>query len=187
MKKILILNGSPRKKGNTAVLVEELTKILEENNNEVEIFKLNELKINPCQGCFWCYKDFPLKCIQDDVMNTLYPTVLDADIIVFASPVYWFNYSGQLKLFIDRLVALHVKGGHSLDRRKFASIFVYGDSNAEGSGVQNAINSIKHLISYFKGENLGTVHGTADNIGDAAKNLQLLNGVRELAEKIKSS
>jgi len=186
MKKILILNGSPRKKGNTAVLVEELRKILEENNNEVEIFKLNELKINPCQGCFWCYKDYPLKCIQDDVMNTLYPTVLEADIFVFASPVYWFNYSGQLKLFIDRLVALHVKGGHSLDGKKFASIFVYGDTNVEGSGVQNAINSINHLIRYLKGNDLGIVHGTAGNIGDAAKNPQLMNGIRELAEKIKS-
>ena len=187
MNKILILNGSPRKKGNTAILVEELTNILEESDDEVTIFQLNDLKINPCQGCFWCYKDFPLKCVQDDVMNTLYPTVLDSDIIVFASPVYWFNYSGQLKLFIDRLVALHVKGGHALDGKKFASVFVYGDSSVEGSGVQNAINSIKHLIHYFKGENLGIAHGTADNIGDAAKNQQLVTEVRKLAEKIMSN
>ncbi|NPD88893.1 MAG: flavodoxin family protein [Asgard group archaeon] len=186
MKKVLILNGSPRKKGNTAVLVEKLSKILEESNNDVEIFKLNDLNIKPCQGCFWCYKDFPLKCVQDDVMNTLYPTILETDIFVFASPVYWYNYSGQLKLFIDRLVALHVKGGHALDGKKFASMFVYGNSSVEGSGVQNAINSIKYLIHYFKGENLGIVHGTAENIGDAAKNVQLLADVRELAEKIKT-
>ena len=184
MKKILILNGSPRKKGNTAVLVEELSKVLEEDN-EVTIYQLNDLDINPCQGCYWCYKDYPLKCIQDDDMNSLYPTILDSDIFVFASPIYWFNYSGQLKLFIDRLLALHVKGGHSLDGKKFASIFVYGAGSIEGAGVQNAINSIEHLIRYFNGENLGVVHGTAGRIGSAAKNQQLMIAIRDLAEKIK--
>lgn len=186
MKKVLILNGSPRKKGNTSFLIDEMSKALEKSC-DITIFQLNDLNIKPCQGCFWCYKDYPLKCVQDDDMNSLYPTILDSDIFIFASPIYWFNYSGQLKLFIDRLVALHVKGGHALDGKKFASIFVYGDSNAEGSGVQHAINSIKHLISYFRGENLGFVHGTGGSIGAAAKDEQLITRVKELIKKIITS
>jgi multimeric flavodoxin WrbA len=117
-------------------------------------------------------------------MNGIYPEAIEADTIVFASPIYWFNYSGQLKLFIDRLVALHVKGGHKLDEKRFAAIFVYGDTNVEESGVQHAINSIKHLIRYMKGETIGIVHGTANDIGDAEKNTRLVAEVRELANKI---
>ena len=120
-------------------------------------------------------------------MNSLYPTILESDIFVFASPIYWFTYSGQLKLFIDRLLALHVKGGHSLNGKKFASMFVYGAGSIEGSGVQNAINSIEHLIRYFSGENLGTAHGTGGSINAAVKNQKLMNGVHELAKIIKTS
>ena len=60
----------------------------------------------------------------------------------------------------------------------------YGDTNVEGSGVQHAINSIKHLIRYMKGETIGIVHGTANDIGDAEKNARLVAEVRELADKI---
>jgi multimeric flavodoxin WrbA len=117
-------------------------------------------------------------------MNELYPSIIEADTIIFASPIYWFNYSGQLKSFIDRLVALHVEGGHRLDGKKFAAIFVYGDTNVEESGVLHAINSIKHLIRYMKGETVGIVHGTANDIGDAEKNTKLVAEVLELAKKI---
>ncbi|MFX0107739.1 MAG: flavodoxin family protein [Candidatus Hodarchaeota archaeon] len=185
MSKILILNGSARRKGNTRFLINQLSNVLEQNGIESRILHLHKLNIKHCRGCFWCYKGFPLRCVQDDDdMNETYPKITEADIIVFASPIYWFNYSGQLKLFIDRLVALHVKGGHKLDRKRFAAIFVYGDTNVEESGVQHAINSIKHLIRYMKGETIGIVHGTASDIGDAEKNVRLVAEVRELASKI---
>ena len=103
MSRILILNGSPRKKGNTFFLIQELSKILIQNEHEIEILHLNDYDIKPCQGCFWCYKDFPLRCVQNDVMNGLYPSVLDSDVIVFASPIYWWGVTGIMKIFIDRL------------------------------------------------------------------------------------
>jgi hypothetical protein len=90
-------------------------------------------------------------------------------------------------MFIDRLVALHVEGGHKLSNKKFAAIFVYGDTNVEESGVQHAINSIKHMIRYMKGETIGIVHGTANDIGDAEKNTKLVTEVHELATKISNT
>ena len=161
MSNILIINGSPRKK-NTFFLIGELEKQLKTRGHEVDVLNLNNLEIRPCQGCFWCYKGFPKRCIQDDVMNTLYPKILDSDVFVFASPVYWFNYSAQLKLFNDRLVALHVEGGHALDGRTFASIFLYGDRDTEASGISVAAESIERMIAYFKGISLGVVHGTGN-------------------------
>ncbi|MCK5240006.1 MAG: flavodoxin family protein [Candidatus Thorarchaeota archaeon] len=185
MKKILILNGSARRNGNSLFLINQLNDILVKKGMESDILHLHQLNVKPCKGCFWCYKGFPLRCVQDDDdMNELYPKIIEADTIVIASPIYWFNYSGQLKIFIDRLVALHVEGGHRLDRKRFAAIFVYGDTNVEESGVQHAINSIKHLISYMKGETIGIVHGTANDIGDAEKNTRLVAEVHELANKI---
>ncbi|MHA1909536.1 MAG: flavodoxin family protein [Candidatus Thorarchaeota archaeon] len=185
MSRILILNGSARRNGNSLYLINQLNDILVKNGEVPEILHLHQLNVKPCKGCFWCYKGFPLRCVQDDDdMNKLYPKIIEADTIVIASPVYWFNYSGQLKLFIDRLVALHVEGGHRLDGKKFAAIFVYGDTNVEESGVQHAINSIKHLIRYLKGETIGIVHGTANDIGDAEKNTKLVAEVHELANKI---
>ncbi len=184
MTRVLILNGSPRKKGNTFFLIQELSKFIFEEGHEAEILHLNDYDIKPCQGCFWCYKDYPLKCIQNDVMNGLYPSVLDSDVIVFASPIYWFNYSAQLKLFIDRLVALHVPGGHSLAGHKFACIFIYGDSSAESSGVYTAIDSINHMIRYFGGENLGVVHGTGGDKLTISGKPDVIKELKDLAEKI---
>ncbi|MHA1288587.1 MAG: flavodoxin family protein [Candidatus Thorarchaeota archaeon] len=144
-----------------------------------------EVQRSGVQDCTTFNERFPLRCVQDDDdMNRIYPKIIEADTIVFTSPIYWFNYSGQLKLFIDRLVALHVQGGHKLDGKQFAAIFVYGDTNVKESGVQHAINSIKHLIHYLKGGTLGIVHGTANDIGDAKNNTRLVAEVRELANKI---
>ena len=184
MLKVLVLNGSPRPKGNTAYLIGELSKALTEKGHDVEVLDLNDVDIKPCQGCFWCYRGFPLRCVQDDVMNTLYPTVLGSDVLVFASPIYWFNYSAQLKLFIDRLVALHVEGGHALDGRKFASIFVYGDSDSEASGVFTAMASVDRLVSYFKGDYLGVVHGTGGDDLTVSDNEMLLDELGKLADKV---
>ena len=187
MVRVLILNGSPRKKGNTLFLITELAEKLKEKDNYVKILHLNEYDIKPCQGCLWCFKDYPLECIQDDVMNGLYSHALEADVIIFASPIYWFTFTAQLKLFIDRLMALHVKGGHSFDGKKFASIFVYGDSNAEYSGVFNAIKTIESMINYVGGDNLGAVHGVGGDRLIVTNNTKILDDIDFLAEKISST
>jgi multimeric flavodoxin WrbA len=185
MSKVLILNGSARRKGNTRFLINHVDEILRKKGLESKILHLHELNIKQCRGCFWCYKGFPLRCVQDDGdMNRVYPEIIEPNTIVLASPIYWFNYSGQLKMFIDRLVALHVEGGHKLDGKRFAVIFVYGDTNVDESGVQHAISSIKHLIRYMKGETIGIVYGTVNDIGDAEKNARLVAEIRGLAIKI---
>ncbi|MFX1367717.1 MAG: flavodoxin family protein [Promethearchaeota archaeon] len=185
MSRILILNGSARARGNTRYLIDQVNEVLGKRGMESKTLHLHELNIKHCRGCFWCYDGFPLRCVQeDDDMNKIYPVIIEADTILFGTPIYWFNYSGLLKLFIDRLVALHVKGGHKLDGKRFAAIFVYGDTNVEDSGVQHAIDSINHLIRYMKGKTIGIAHGTANDIGDAEKNAKLVAEVRDLAAKI---
>ncbi len=187
MSKILILNGSPRKTGNTSFLVNELVKTIIENEGEAEVITLNNHKINPCQACNWCIKNNALSCVQKDDMNTFYPKLLESEVIVFAAPIYWFSYSAQLKLFIDRLYALHGNEGYALINKKVAFVLVYGDSDIEGSGVHNALGSLRHLSKYMKSEIVGIVHGTAYKIGDAEKNNQLLTEIKDLGQKIVNS
>ena len=186
MSKVLIFNGSPRKKGNTVTLIAEFTKALQEAGTEFEVINLNQMNINPCQFCNWCINNNALLCVQKDDMNDLYPKLLDAEKIVLATPIFWFNVSAQLKLFIDRLYALHGAEGYAFTKKKFANILVYGDANPDSSGVNNAIGSLNDMIKYMNSEIIGTVHGSAYKIGDAANNKQLLSDVYELGKKFTS-
>ncbi|NHK32844.1 MAG: flavodoxin family protein [Asgard group archaeon] len=184
MTKILIFNGSPRKKGNTSVLIEECLRGIKDSGKEAEVFFLHNMKIKPCQFCDWCIKNNALSCVQKDDMIELYPKLLESDVIILASPIFWYTISAQMKLFIDRLYALHGKEGYALTNKKVASILVYGDDDVERSGVNNAIGTLKQIFLYFKSENIGIVHGTAYKIGDAEKNKQLMTQVYDLGLKI---
>ncbi len=184
MTKILIFNGSPRKKGNTSVLIEECIRGIKESGKDAEVFFLHNMKIKPCQFCDWCIKNNALNCVQKDDMNELYAKLIDSDAIIFASPIFWYTVSAQMKLFMDRLYALHGKDGYALRNKKVASILVYGDDDVERSGVNNAIGTLKHIFRYLRSEIIGIIHGTAYKIGDAEKNKKLMSEVYDLGVKI---
>lgn len=100
---VTVLFGSPRRDGNTKRLLNHLIEGLEKKGHSVRILYLNDLNIRPCQGCLMCLDEGNCK-IKDD-MKDVRKYVYDSDIIVFASPVYWFSVSAQLKLVIDRMMA----------------------------------------------------------------------------------
>ncbi len=101
--KIVVLLGSPRKKGNSEILVQAVVGPLEQGGAEVEYIRLNNLSIRPCQGCGGCDKTG--NCVIDDDMSGIYPAVDGADIIFLVSPVYFYGLSAQCKIFGDRMQA----------------------------------------------------------------------------------
>ena len=105
-KRIVILNGSPRKKGNTSSLTKEFAKGAIEAGNEVDEFMLSTMKINGCIGCWKGGKDIDHPCAQKDDMDEIYAKYRDADIVVLASPLYYWFISGFLKNAFDRLFAV---------------------------------------------------------------------------------
>ena len=105
-KKILILNGSPRKTGNTVALTAEFKKGAEEAGNVVTEFFLAGMNINGCKGCFCGGKNPDSPCVQKDDMDKIYPVYREADVIVLATPLYYWTISGQLKTAFDRLFAV---------------------------------------------------------------------------------
>lgn len=107
MKNVLVLCSSPRTLGNTEILANEFVKGATDAGNQVEYVRLADKKIGFCIGCRVCQNSE--KCFQEDDMENLIEKVLNADIIVFATPVYFYTMSAQMKIFIDRLTPIYEK------------------------------------------------------------------------------
>lgn len=104
--KILAFMGSPRKNGNTARLLNCIKEALSETD-EMEIVSLTDFKINGCTGCSFCQNDMEhYRCIQQDDVNMLLNKIINADCVLYGTPLYGHNYSGQLKVFLDRHIPL---------------------------------------------------------------------------------
>ena len=98
---ILIFSGSPRKGGNTDLLVEAFAKGASQKHH-VEVVSVHDYKVNPCMGCNACFKNKANVCVQNDDMSLIYEKMSRADMLVIASPVYFYGLSAQLKAVIDR-------------------------------------------------------------------------------------
>ncbi|MFC1926074.1 flavodoxin family protein [Chloroflexota bacterium] len=105
--KILAIMGSPRKKGNTDLLLDEAVKGAKSQGAEVEKLTIDKAKIGPCMEDYHCEKDG--NCFIRDDMDGIYPKLLEADGIIVASPIFFYGVPSQLKALIDRCQALWVR------------------------------------------------------------------------------
>jgi multimeric flavodoxin WrbA len=103
MKKVLILIGSPRKKGSTAILAAEAAWGLNEHGVETETVFLNDMKIRGCQACYWCKKNDVADCAVKDDMQKLHPLMKECDGMIVASPIYFGGITAQAKAWLDRM------------------------------------------------------------------------------------
>ncbi|MGQ9461379.1 MAG: flavodoxin family protein [Candidatus Bathyarchaeaceae archaeon] len=107
MVKVLAFNCSPKmEKGNTALILTPFLEGMRGAGAKVELFYTIKLKINPCTGEFNCWTKTPGRCYQNDDMNMLLPKLGEADIWVFATPVYVWGVSGTMKNLMDRMIPL---------------------------------------------------------------------------------
>ncbi len=153
-KKIVILNGSPRKKGNTAALVQAFTEGAESAGHTVTAFFLSGMDIHGCKGCFGGHSSRDCPCVQRDDMDKIYPAVRDCGVLVLASPLYYWNMSGQLRTAIDRLFALEEGDGNLLRGHDRASALLMA---AEGNGFEDVLTYYDHLMEHLRWKNLGHV------------------------------
>lgn len=99
---ILAIMGSPRHSGNTARLLEKIKAAVPETD-EVEVIALSDYAIHGCMGCNHCQNDTEhFACVQQDDGNLLLEKIINADVVLYGTPLYGHNYSGQMKLFLDR-------------------------------------------------------------------------------------
>jgi multimeric flavodoxin WrbA len=184
MTQVLILKGSPRPKGNSAVLAEQVRAGAEGAGAKVESVYLHGLDIQPCDGCYFC--EGTGVCVIEDDMQALYPKLRRADAIVIASPVYWFTYSAQVKLCVDRWVALETPDGNELGGKKIGIVLTYGDTDIFTSGGINAIHSFQSMFGYIGAEIVGYVYGTGDKPGEVKDQPELMERALKLGQQLAS-
>ena len=168
---ILILSGSPRKNGNTDLLVEAFAKGASEKHH-VEVVSVHDYTVHPCMGCNACFTSEGNACVQKDDMPQLFPDMADSDMVVLASPIYYWSFTGQMQSCISRFYAPGKPAA-----KKYAMIL-----SSESEGVYDApISQYKSCISYFGAKDLGiiTVAGL-QNKSEAA-----LKKVREFGAGLK--
>ena len=138
---ILAILGSPRENGSTGKLLNQYLLGVRNGHNDIKIDEiyLQNRDIRNCKGCNACQSE-KSQCIIQDEMQNIYPLVADADVMIFATPVYVFNISAQLKGFLDRLHAVDYR---IFKGKKIVLLTTYGDSEEENSGVQNVVNTIR--------------------------------------------
>lgn len=163
-KKIVIFNGSPRKNGNTSALTKAFTEGAESVGNIVTEFFLGNMNIHGCRGCLGGHSSRECPCVQKDDMNAIYPAVKECDVIIFATPLYYWNMSGQLRIAIDRLFALEEGDGNLLRGQNRSSALLM---SAEGSDFDDVVLYYDHLMEHLRWKNLGHVLSSGNwNIGD---------------------
>lgn len=162
-KKIIVLNGSPRKNGNTSALVAAFTAGAQNTGHYVTEFHLGSMDIHGCKGCMGGGKTPDHPCMQRDDMDKIYPAYKEADVVVLASPLYYWNLSGQLRTAFDRLFAVAECNPEYANPKKKSVLLMA----AEGNGFEDCISYYDHLMGHLEWEDLGKVLcGGVMGIGD---------------------
>ena len=179
-RKIVILNGSPRRQGNTSALVNALIEGAESAGHTVTEFFLNDMDIHGCKGCFGGGKDLDHPCVQRDDMEKIYPAYREADVVVLASPLYYWTISGQLKCAFDRLFAVAECDPNLRNPQKDCALLMA----AEGNGFEETLYWYDRLEKHLGWHSLGKVLcGGVMDIGDIQGRKEL-NEARELGKSI---
>ena len=151
MSRIVVLSGSPRKDGNTDRLVSAFVKGAQARH-EVEVVRVYEQTVHPCIGCNTCFTREGNACFQKDGMTEIYQKLRQADILIIASPVYFYGISAQLKAIVDRL---HTPMRNSFHIRKLGLIMVGAAGLPEL--FDGIIAQYQLILRYFSLEDGGTV------------------------------
>jgi len=185
-KKVMIAIGSPRKKGNSATLAQQVAAGAMAGGARVETFFLHHMNIKPCTACDACRKKKDVDCIIQDDMQMLYTKLRSADAVVIASPIYWFTVSAQTKLFMDRWYGLGGDNGYALAGKKFGIVLAYADVDPFVSGAVNALRTLQDALRFIEAEIVGMVYGSASKAGEIRHNKALMDEAYNLGRKIAS-
>lgn len=146
--KILILNGSPHLNGPTSDMVNAFAKGAQETGHTVSVINVAHKNIHGCMACEYCHGKGNGECAQKDDMQEIYPEILSADMVVFASPIYYFTLSAQLQSVIHRTYAI----GIPKNVKKTALIMSSGSKFVYGAAITEYYQSI---VEYWGVENAG--------------------------------
>lgn len=168
---ILVLNGSPRPGGNTSALVKAFKEGAEGSGHTVNVCPVGTMKIGGCKACEYCHTKGEGKCIQKDDMEKILEASETADMLVLASPVYYWSWSGQLQCAVSRF---YPYGPFPI--KKFALIL----SSASPDVYDAPISQYRSIIDYSDGEDLGIFAFD----GDVKDSEEVLDKVRKFGASL---
>ena len=173
---IVVLSGSPRKGANTDTMVDAFAETAREGGHTVEVVRVANKKISGCLGCKYCFAHEGT-CVQKDDMVGVIEAIKVADMVVFASPIYWFDITAQEKTVIDRMYTFGATGF------PFTKTALLLDSHSEGV-YDAAIAMYKATCSYCKWDDQGIIAISGMTDRDSMATSPKLEEVRSLASKL---
>lgn len=152
--KIVILEGSPNKKGSSNLLADCFKQGAEAAGHTVQIIDAAHADIHPCTGCIHCGYEGP--CVQKDDVEQFRQQILDADMMVFVTPLYYYGMSAQLKILIDRFCAFN----SSIQRKHMKAALLAAAWNSDNWTFESLESHYKTLVRYLNLKDMGMVLGT---------------------------
>ena len=157
--KIVVLNGSPRPKGNTAALIDAFKEGAESKGHQVSVLQVGTMKITGCKGCEYCHTKGNGACVQKDDMAEVYPALAESEMLLLASPVYYHGLTGQLQSVVSRFYAVGAPAA-----KKWALLLTSGSPN-----VYAAIETqYKGILGFIQAQDLGIFEYDGKQVGTEA-------------------
>ena len=151
--KIVVLEGSPNRRGSSNLLAEAFIQGAEQAGHTVAVIDAAHADIHPCTGCVRCGYEGP--CVQKDDMERFRRQILDADMLVFVTPLYYYGMSAQLKTLVDRFCAIN----SSISRKHMKSALLSAAWNADSWTFEALEAHYRTLVRYLHLEDVGMVLG----------------------------
>lgn len=168
MKRIVVISSSPRKDGNSAELCKQFVKGAKEAGHDVELFYLQDFRMSPCLACEYC-RSHDRQCVIKDDADTIIDKIIQSDVFVLATPIYFYSVSAQLKILMDRMFAREYEIRDGDKKRESYLILTSGAPDHES--MVGAVESYRGFIRVLRTvEDKGVIYGTgAFHKGDAEK------------------
>ena len=179
MKKVLIISTSLRRNSNSDYIAREFERGAKDAGNEVEFISLIGKKIDFCIGCLSC--QLTQECVIKDDANEIAEKVKNADVVVYATPVYYYEMSGQMKTLIDRMNCLFPSD------YKFRDVYLLAASAEDKeSAMDGAVKGVQGWVDCFEKAKLaGVIRGTGlTETGEAKKDEEILKKAYEMGKSV---
>lgn len=177
-KKVLILSGSPRKGGNSDLLCDEFMRGAKEAGNDVTKIHVAGKKVTPCHACYFC-REHGGECAYKDDMADILQAIIDADVLVLASPVYFYSIDAQLKAVIDRTVARWTE----VKNKEFYYIMTSADESR--SAMDTTLACLRGYAACVNGaKEMGVIYGTGVYNKGEVKNSEAMKQAYETGRNI---
>lgn len=183
--KVMIAMCSPRQDGNCAILAEKAAAGARAGGARVETIHVHELDPKPCTACMACQDATAIDCVAGDKLAALLPRLRKADALLIVSPIYWFTFAAQAKVFIDRaFFSLNGPEGHAFQGKPLGLALTYGGADPFDSGAVNAMRAFQDIGRFIGAPIAGMVHGSANDAGEIMKSPAVLEQAFELGRKL---